>query len=110
MAVAREKEFNYSEGESVNQISTTIYRPEYSELEKLDEAEVREVGELKYLDIYDGEERSESALTARVIAGDEPYHLTITYHKLNNSEPDTEALDPVEEIVGGGIDIDQLLE
>jgi hypothetical protein len=109
MAVAKNRDKNYRETESVNQISTEIYEEEYSQLTSLDISETRKVGELEYLDIYDGETRNESALNVRVIAGDEPYPLSVTYHKLADSEPDPEVLEPVEEIVGE-INLEKLLE
>jgi hypothetical protein len=109
MAVAKNQDNYYRETESVNQVSTEIHEAEYSKLADLDISETRQVGELEYLDIYDGETRNESALNVRVIAGDEPYPLSVTYHKLADSAPDTEAIEQVEKIVGE-IDIDRLLE
>lgn len=110
MAIAQGKENqNYSANESVRKFSTTIDESEYQELARLDISYETEVGNLRYLDIYDGEGRNQSALTSRVIAGDEPYHLTVTYHKMADLEPDKEAFEPVEDIVGE-IDVESLLE
>ncbi|MFQ3275093.1 MAG: hypothetical protein ACI9LV_000841 [Candidatus Nanohaloarchaea archaeon] len=110
MAVARDKNDTYSSRDSSNQLSRTIGDSEYNQLKDLEISETRDIGDLTYVDIYNGENRNESALNVRAIAGEEePYHLTVTYHKLMGSEPKKDLLQPVEEIVGE-IDIDRLLE
>lgn len=108
MSVAREK--NYRETESVKRVFMSINDSEYSDLKELESADINSVRGLEYLDIYDGGSMDSSALTARVIAGEqEPYHMTATYNKLSDRDVNRDMLEPLEEIVND-LEIDKLLE
>lgn len=108
MPVAREKD--YRETESVKRAFMSINDSEYSDLKQLESADTNSVRGLEYLDIYDGDSMDSSALTARVIAGEqEPYHMTATYNKLSEGDVNRDLLEPIEEIVSD-LEIDNLLE